>query len=185
MKTGREVSQGCCLLPILFNFYSEYLTKEALEGFGDFKIGGQVICNLKYTDNLVLLAKEAAVLQGMFQGLIDIGRCCGMEMNVKKAKEMRISIQLSPVQIMVDQKQQEKVEYLSYLGNMITNDVRCKWEIKSRIAMAKAALNKKKALFTSKLDFNLKKKLVKCYIWSIAFYGAETGIFCIVDQKCL
>jgi hypothetical protein len=34
--------------------------------------------------------------------------------------------------------------------------------------MAKAAFNKKRALFTSTLDFELRKKLVKCYIWSIA-----------------
>ena len=33
-------------------------------------------------------------------------------------------------------------------------------EIKSRIAMAKAAFNKKNTLFTSKLDLNLRKKLV-------------------------
>jgi len=39
--------------------------------------------------------------------------------------------------------------------------------------MAKAALNKKRALFTSTLDLELRKKLVKCYIWSIALYGAE------------
>jgi hypothetical protein len=57
---------------------------------------------------------------------------------------------------------------------MITNDARCTRGIKSRIAMAKAAFNEKKALFTSKLDLNLRKKLVKCYIWSIALYGAET-----------
>jgi len=38
VKTGRGVRQECCLLLILFNLYSEYLTKEALEGFGDFKI---------------------------------------------------------------------------------------------------------------------------------------------------
>jgi hypothetical protein len=41
-------------------------------------------------------------------------------------------------------------------------------EIKSMIAMAKAEFNKKKNLFTSKLDLNLRKKLVKCYIWSMA-----------------
>jgi hypothetical protein len=47
-------------------------------------------------------------------------------------------------------------------------------EMKCRIAMAKAAFNKNSTLFTSKLDLELRKKLVKCYIWSIALYGAET-----------
>jgi hypothetical protein len=46
-----------------------------------------------------------------------------MEMNVEKTEEMRISIHLSLMQIVLDQKQQENVEYFSYLGNMITNDV--------------------------------------------------------------
>jgi hypothetical protein len=50
--------------------------------------------------------------------------------------------------------------------------------------MAKAASNKK-ALSTSKLDLNLKMKLVKCYIWSIALCGAGTGMLRTVDQKCL
>jgi len=51
--------------------------------------------------------------------------------------------------------------------------------------MAKAALNKKIALFTSTLDLELRKKLVKCYIWSIALHGAETWTFWAVDQKQL
>jgi hypothetical protein len=34
--------------------------------------------------------------------------------------------------------------------------------------MAKAAVNKKGALFTGKMDLELMKKLVKSYIWSIA-----------------
>jgi hypothetical protein len=55
---------------------------------------------------------------------------------------------------------------------MLTNDGRCTCEIKSRIAIAKAAFNKKRALFTSILDLRLRKKLVKCYIWSIALYSA-------------
>jgi hypothetical protein len=36
-----------------------------LEGFGDFKIGGQIIHTVKQADDLVLLAKEEKVLQDM------------------------------------------------------------------------------------------------------------------------
>ena len=51
--------------------------------------------------------------------------------------------------------------------------------------MAKAAFNKKMTLFTSTLDLELRKKLVKCYILSIALYGAETRTLRAVNQKHL
>ena len=66
---------------------------------------------------------------------------------------------------------------------MLTNDGRCTREITSRIVMAKAAFSKKKTLFASKLDLNLRKKLIKCYIWSMALYGAETWTLRAADQK--
>ena len=73
--------------PILFKLYSECLTKEALDGLGDFNIGGQIIQTVKYADDLVLMAKEEMVLQGMIDRLIEIGRCHGMEMNVGKKQK--------------------------------------------------------------------------------------------------
>ena len=66
------------------------------------------------------------------------------------------------------------VECFRYMGSMLTNDGRCTWEIKFRIAMAKAAFNNRKNHFTSTLCLNLRKKLVKCYIWGMTLYGAET-----------
>ena len=60
----------------------ECLTKETVEGFGDFKIGGKIINTLKYADDPVLLAKEEKVLQDMTDKLIEIGNCYGKEMNV-------------------------------------------------------------------------------------------------------
>jgi hypothetical protein len=68
---------------------------------------------------------------------------------------------------------------------MITGDARYTREIKSRIAVAKAAFNKKKALFTSKFVLNLWKKLVKCHICSTYLYGAEIWTPWKVDQKYL
>jgi hypothetical protein len=51
--------------------------------------------------------------------------------------------------------------------------------------MVKAAFNKMRALFTSKMDLELRKKLVKCYIWSIDLYGTETWTLRAVGQKHL
>jgi hypothetical protein len=68
---------------------------------------------------------------------------------------------------------------------MLTKDGSCSCEIKSRIPMEKAAFNKKRALFISKMDLELRKKLVKCYIWSIDLYGAETWTLRAGDQKHL
>jgi hypothetical protein len=62
------------LSPILFNLYSECLTKEALDGLGVFNIVGQVIQTVKCADDLVLMTKEETVLQGMSDKLIEIGR---------------------------------------------------------------------------------------------------------------
>jgi len=85
--------------PILFNLYSECLNKEALDGLGDFNIGGQIIQTVKYADDLVLMAKEETVLQGMIDKLMEIGSCYDMEMNVEKTKVMRISRRPSPVKL--------------------------------------------------------------------------------------
>jgi len=56
------------------------------------------------------------------------------------------------IKIMIDQKQLQNVESFKYLGSILTNDGRCTCEIKRRTAMAKAAFNKERALFTSTLD---------------------------------
>jgi hypothetical protein len=66
---------------------------------------------------------------------------------------------------------------------MLTNGGRCTGEIKCRID--KAALDKNRAVFTSTLGLELRKKLVKCCIWSVALCGAETGTVWAVDWKQL
>lgn len=61
-----------------------------------------MICTIKYAVGLVLLAKEAKVLQGTADGLIETGRCYGVEMNVESTMVMRILMQPSKIQITKD-----------------------------------------------------------------------------------
>jgi cobyric acid synthase len=100
--------------------------------------------------------------------LVQTEKCYRMEMNVggekKKEKKkththtkvMRISRQTSPVQDYDRSKTIGKCGIFQLFGSMITDNARCTCEIKSRIAMAKPAFNKKKALFTSKVELNLR-----------------------------
>jgi hypothetical protein len=112
----------------------------------------------------VLLAKEETVLQGMIDRLTEFERCDRLKINVEKPQVVRISRESSPVETVIDQKQLEKVGHFNYLRSMITNNARCTCKIKCRSVMAKPAFRNKKTLFTRKLDLNLRKKLVKCYV---------------------
>ena len=71
---------------------------EAAEGFGDLKIGGQVICTVKYAAYFMQISMEEAVLHGSIDRLNETERC--HVMNLENTKVMRISI--FPVQIMTD-----------------------------------------------------------------------------------
>jgi hypothetical protein len=102
VKIGTGVRRGCCLSPNLFNLYSEYFTKEALENLEDFKSGGREILTVKYANDFVLLGKKETMLQGTIGRLLKIVRNCGMEMNVEKPEVMSILRQRSPVEPSTD-----------------------------------------------------------------------------------
>ena len=77
------------------------------------------------------------------------------------------------MQIKVNNRELKEVDHFKFLGSVLTRDCYCTREIKMRIAIAKEAYNRKMSLLTSKLNIEPKKKLVRCYVWSIAFYMAQ------------
>jgi hypothetical protein len=70
---------------------------------------------------------------------------------------MRTSRKSFPAQIMRHQKQNENVQYLNYLGSMMTNDATCNSEIKSRIAMAKQHIQQKEDYFHQQIGLQFKE----------------------------
>ena len=73
-----------------------------------------------------------------------------------------------------DGHQVEQVSQFRYFGSLISQDGYCIKEIRRRIEMAKKALMEKKKLFTGKMNLELKKRIMKCMVWSVALYAAET-----------
>jgi hypothetical protein len=116
----------------------------------------------------------------MVNRLVDIGRKYGMEINIDKSQVMTVSLQIK-----VNNRELKEVDHFKYLGSVLTRDGYCTKEIKMRIVIVKEAFNRKISLLTSKLNIELKKKLVRCYIWNIALYGSKIWTQRILDPKYL
>jgi hypothetical protein len=59
-------------------------------------------------------------------------------------------------------------EYFNYLGSMIANDARCTGKLNPGLTWQKRHLARGRNFSPANIDLNLRKKLVKCYIWGIA-----------------
>ena len=66
-QTGKGVSQGCILSPCLFNFYAEYVMRNAglEEAQAGIKIAGRNINNLRYADDTTFMAESEEVLKSL------------------------------------------------------------------------------------------------------------------------
>ena len=56
-------------------------------------------------------------------------------------------------------------------------------EIRSRIELAKVKFMERKKILTSKMNLDLRKRIVKCLVWSVALYAAETWTISKTDMK--
>ena len=64
-QIGKGVLQGCILSPCLFNFYAEYIMRNAglEEAQAGIKIDGRDISNFRYADDTTLMAESEEELK--------------------------------------------------------------------------------------------------------------------------
>ncbi|KAJ4427957.1 hypothetical protein ANN_23970 [Periplaneta americana] len=65
-------------------------------------------------------------------------------------------------------------EAVEQMDSFKSSNMSCCQEVKRRMAMAKEAFNSKRSIFCEPLEKELRKRLVKCFVWNVAIYGAET-----------
>ena len=86
----RGVRQGCILSPSLFNLYIECIF-QSIEGMRGINISGNIVNNLRYADDTVLIADNEQDLQNIVDTIHRQSKEFGLDMNVKKTKTMVIS----------------------------------------------------------------------------------------------
>ena len=66
-QIGKRVHQGCILSSCLFNFYAEYIMRNAglEETQAGIKIAGRNINNFRYADDIILMAESEEELKSL------------------------------------------------------------------------------------------------------------------------
>src|SRR5688572_32510824 len=113
-------------------------------------------------------------LQTLMNKLNDTAKKCNMKINVQKTKTMVMCKNGGGVvSITIDGQRVEQVESFKYLGAIISEHGRSLNDVKTRIALAKDAFNKRNELLTKGLSRSLKTRLVKVLVWPVVLYGCE------------
>ena len=85
-QIGKEVRQGCILSPCLFNFYAEYVMRNAglEERQAGIKIAGRNINNLRYADDTTLMAESEEELNSLLMKVKEKSEKIGLKLNIQK-----------------------------------------------------------------------------------------------------
>ena len=115
--------------PCLFNFYAEYIMRNAGldEAQAGIKIGGRNINNLRYADDTTLTAGSKEELKSLLLNVKEESEKVGLKLNIQKMKIMASGPIISWE---IDGETVETVSNFSFLGSRITADGDCTQEIK-------------------------------------------------------
>ena len=89
-QTGKEVCQGCILLPCLFNLYAEYIMRNTglEETQAGIKIAVRNINNLRYADDTTFMAESGEELKNLLMKVKEESEKVGLKLNIQKTKIM-------------------------------------------------------------------------------------------------
>ena len=129
LQIGKGVCQGCILSPCLFNFYAEYIMRNAglEEAQAGIKITRRNINNLRYEDDTTLMAESEEELKSLLMRMKEESEKFGLRLNIQKTKIMA-SGPITSWQI--DGETVETVSDFIFGGCKITADGDCSHEIK-------------------------------------------------------
>ena len=159
--------------PCLFNFYAEYIMRNAglEEAQAGIKIARRNISNLRYADDTTLMAESEEVLKSLLMKVNKESEKVGLKLNIQKTKIMASG----PITSWkIDGETVETVSDFIFWGSKITADGDCSYEIKRCLLLGRKVMTNLDYIFKSR-DITLPTKvhLVKAMVFPAVIYGCE------------
>ena len=135
-QIGKGVLQGWILLPCLFNFYAEYIMRNARleEAQAGIKIARRNINHLRYAGDTTLMAESEEELKSLLMKVKDESEKVGLRLNIQKTKFMG-SGPITSWEI-----DGETVSDFIFGGSKITADSDCSHEIKRHLLLGRKVM---------------------------------------------
>ena len=138
-QIGKGLHLGCILSPCLFNFYAEYIMRNAWldEAQAGIKIARRNINNLRYADDTTLMAESEEDLKSLLMKVKEESEKAGLKLNIQKMKITASGLITSG---QIDGETTETVMDFIFLGSKITADGDCSHEIKRHLLLGRKAM---------------------------------------------
>ena len=136
------------------------------------KIAGRNINNLRYADDIILMAESEEELKSLLMKVEAESEKVGLKLNIRKTKIMA-SVPITPWQI--GGETVETVADFIFLGSKITADGDCSHEIKRHFFLRRKVMTNLDSILKSR-DITLPTKvhLVKAMVFPVVKYGCES-----------
>jgi len=132
-----------------------------------------MVMNLRYADDIILLATLEAELQELVDRLNRVSREYGLLITVDKTKVM-VSNDIT-CRILIQNEQLEQVDTFLYLGSLITEDGECTMEFRTRLYKGQAiGASLQKIWKSHSIPISTKIRLMKALAWPVAMYSCES-----------
>ena len=157
--------------PCLFNFYAEYIRRNAglEEAQAGINIPGRNINNLRYADDTTLMAENKEEVKSLLMKVKEETEKVSLKLNVQKTKIMASS----PITSWeIDGETVETVSDFIIFGSKITADGDCSHEIKRRLLLGRKVMTNLDSILKSRVITLPKKvRLVKGMVFPVVMYG--------------
>ena len=151
-QTGKGARQGCILSPCLFNFYGEYIMRNAglEETQAGIKIAGRNINNLRYAHDTTLMAESEDELKSLLMKVKVESEKVGLRLNIQKMKIMASGPIISWE---IDRETVETMSDFILGGSKITTDGDCSHEIKRHLLLGRKVMTNLDSILKSQRHY--------------------------------